>query len=117
LAVVACGSRLTSAASMTCRDSLTSIPTGSSGSITVSGVATRWANQRHTGTDPEPERYHEWIRFLGAGRGPVTGVVLVAEAGGQILACCQMQRRDGYVHFGMFAVSPGQRGGGLGEPC
>jgi ribosomal protein S18 acetylase RimI-like enzyme len=43
------------------------------------------------------------------------GVVLVAEAGGQIVACCQLERRDGYVYFGMFAVSPARQGGGLGR--
>ncbi len=43
------------------------------------------------------------------------GVVLVAEAGGQIVACCQLERRDGYAYFGMFAVSPARQGGGLGR--
>jgi ribosomal protein S18 acetylase RimI-like enzyme len=42
------------------------------------------------------------------------GVVLVAETDGEIVACCQLERRDGYVYFGMFAVSPGRQGGGLG---
>jgi GNAT superfamily N-acetyltransferase len=43
------------------------------------------------------------------------GVVLVAEVGGQMVACCQLQRRDGYVYFGLFAVSPARQGGGLGR--
>jgi ribosomal protein S18 acetylase RimI-like enzyme len=54
-------------------------------------------------------------QMVGAAIGDPAGMVLVAEAGGQIVACCQMQRHDGYVYFGMFAVSPGQQGGGLGR--
>lgn len=44
-----------------------------------------------------------------------SGVVLVAEVGGVPVACCQLERRDGYVYFGMFAVAPGRQGGGLGR--
>ncbi len=64
-------------------------------------------------------------RMVGAAVLDPDGVVLVAEGGGttgggdeargRILACCQLQRRDGYVYFGMFAVSPGRQGGGLGR--
>lgn len=43
------------------------------------------------------------------------GTVLVAETGVQPLACCQLQRRNGYVYFGLFAVSPGQQSRGLGS--
>ncbi|MBY8870635.1 GNAT family N-acetyltransferase [Micromonospora sp. PLK6-60] len=43
------------------------------------------------------------------------GVVLVVEDGTGIAACCQLERRDGYAYFGMFAVSPGRQGGGLGR--
>src|SRR5256885_6289343 len=43
------------------------------------------------------------------------GVVLVAETDGRIVACCQLERRDGYTYFGMFAVSPSAQGGGLGR--
>ncbi|MCZ7415616.1 MULTISPECIES: GNAT family N-acetyltransferase [unclassified Streptomyces] len=45
--------------------------------------------------------------------------VLVAEAGGELVACCQLERRPGAegvaVYFGMFAVRPGLQGGGLGR--
>jgi ribosomal protein S18 acetylase RimI-like enzyme len=41
--------------------------------------------------------------------------VLVAEAGGVPVACCQLERHDGYVYFGMFAVDPARQGGGLGR--
>ena len=43
------------------------------------------------------------------------GVVLVAERGAGLVACCQLERREGYVYFGMFAVAPGAQGGGLGR--
>ncbi|GAA2621635.1 GNAT family N-acetyltransferase [Dactylosporangium fulvum] len=43
------------------------------------------------------------------------GVVLVAETGGTPVACCQLERRDGYGYFGMFAVAPGHQRGGLGR--
>jgi hypothetical protein len=65
---------------MTCRDSLTSIPAGRRGSITVSGVATRREDRRYTGTDPETERYEEWIRYLGAPGREVTQQRSVAPA-------------------------------------
>jgi ribosomal protein S18 acetylase RimI-like enzyme len=35
---------------------------------------------------------------------------------GRLLACCQLERRDGEVcYFGMFAVSPVLQGGGIGR--
>ncbi|MEW2442850.1 GNAT family N-acetyltransferase [Micromonospora marina] len=43
------------------------------------------------------------------------GVVLVAEQGGDLVACCQLERRDDHVYFGMFAVAPGRQGGGVGR--
>lgn len=41
--------------------------------------------------------------------------VLVAEQDGQVVGCCQLERRDGYGYFGMFAVDPAQQGNGLGR--
>ncbi|WP_320778059.1 GNAT family N-acetyltransferase [Streptomyces sp. CRN 30] len=41
--------------------------------------------------------------------------LLTAERDGRIVACCQLQRRDGHAYFGMFAVSPAAQGGGLGR--
>lgn len=42
--------------------------------------------------------------------------MLVAEAGGHLAGCCQLERRaDGEVYFGMFAVRPGWQGRGLGR--
>ncbi|MDI2131970.1 GNAT family N-acetyltransferase [Yinghuangia seranimata] len=49
----------------------------------------------------------------------VTGAesrMLVAERGGELVACCQLERRaDAVVYFGMFAVDPTAQGGGLGR--
>jgi ribosomal protein S18 acetylase RimI-like enzyme len=43
-------------------------------------------------------------------------MVLVAEAGGQLAGCCQLERRPGgEVYFGMFAVRPGLQGQGRGQ--
>ena len=42
------------------------------------------------------------------------GAVLVAESGGAPVACCQVERHDGYAYFGMFAVDPRRQGGGFG---
>ena len=42
--------------------------------------------------------------------------VLVAEAGGQLVGCCQLERRpDAEVYFGMFSVRPGGQGQGRGR--
>jgi ribosomal protein S18 acetylase RimI-like enzyme len=54
-------------------------------------------------------------KMVGAAMRDPAGVVLVAETAGQLAACCQVQRRDGYVYFGMFAVAPDRQGGGLGR--
>ncbi|WP_406208726.1 GNAT family N-acetyltransferase [Kitasatospora sp. NBC_01560] len=43
------------------------------------------------------------------------GVVLLAEQGGELLACCQLERRGEHAYFGMFAVGPGRQGGGVGR--
>ncbi|PGH44993.1 Acetyltransferase (GNAT) family protein [Micromonospora sediminicola] len=43
------------------------------------------------------------------------GVVLVLAEQDAPVACCQLERRDDHVYFGMFAVSPGRQGGGLGR--
>jgi ribosomal protein S18 acetylase RimI-like enzyme len=40
--------------------------------------------------------------------------VLVAEQDGDVVGCCQLERREGYGYFGMFAVDPRQQGNGLG---
>ncbi|MFJ4846878.1 MULTISPECIES: GNAT family N-acetyltransferase [unclassified Streptomyces] len=41
--------------------------------------------------------------------------MLVAESDGAVVACCQLENRDGHAYFGMFAVRPGLQGGGLGR--
>jgi ribosomal protein S18 acetylase RimI-like enzyme len=47
-------------------------------------------------------------------RGPGSAV-LVAEAGGQLAGCCQLERRPAAeVYFGMFSVQPGRQGQGWG---
>ncbi|MEV4560511.1 GNAT family N-acetyltransferase [Kitasatospora sp. NPDC049285] len=42
-------------------------------------------------------------------------VVLVAEDGGQLVACCHVERRGDTAYFGMFSVRPTAQGGGLGR--
>jgi ribosomal protein S18 acetylase RimI-like enzyme len=44
-----------------------------------------------------------------------SGLMLVAEADGAPIACCQLENRGGHAYFGMFAVSPALQGGGLGR--
>ncbi|MFG3228535.1 GNAT family N-acetyltransferase [Kitasatospora sp. NPDC048194] len=43
------------------------------------------------------------------------GVVLVAEQGGELVACCQLERRGDSAYFGMFSVRPTLQGGGIGR--
>ena len=40
--------------------------------------------------------------------------MVAVEADGELVACCQLERREGHAYFGMFAVRPGLQGGGLG---
>lgn len=44
-----------------------------------------------------------------------SGRLLIAEADGVPVACCQLENRGGHAYFGMFAVDPGAQGGGLGR--
>lgn len=41
--------------------------------------------------------------------------VLLALRDGQLLGCAQVEAHDGVGYFGMFAVSPRQQGGGIGD--
>ncbi|MFF1721758.1 GNAT family N-acetyltransferase [Streptomyces sviceus] len=41
--------------------------------------------------------------------------LLTVERDGQVVACCQLEHRGTHAYFGMFAVSPGLQGGGLGK--
>ncbi|WNM33310.1 GNAT family N-acetyltransferase [Streptomyces sp. Li-HN-5-11] len=41
--------------------------------------------------------------------------LLTVERDGQVVACCQLERRGDHAYFGMFAVSPTQQGAGLGK--
>lgn len=41
--------------------------------------------------------------------------MLLAERDGTLIACCQLEHRGDAGYFGMFAVRPGQQGGGLGK--
>ncbi|WP_230421122.1 GNAT family N-acetyltransferase [Actinomadura soli] len=43
------------------------------------------------------------------------GRMLIAETGGVLAACCQLEHRDGHAYFGTFAVRPDMQGGGLGK--
>ncbi|MDT0265954.1 GNAT family N-acetyltransferase [Streptomyces sp. DSM 44915] len=47
-------------------------------------------------------------------------LLLTVRDGGELVACCHLQRRTGAAggtdaYFGMFAVRPGRQGGGLGR--
>ncbi|MET9732180.1 GNAT family N-acetyltransferase [Streptomyces sp. NPDC006458] len=41
--------------------------------------------------------------------------LLTVERDGAVVACCQLEHRGEHAYFGMFAVSPGLQGGGLGK--
>ncbi len=41
--------------------------------------------------------------------------MVAMEAGDELVACCQIQKRDGHAYFGMFAVRPTLQGAGLGK--
>ena len=41
--------------------------------------------------------------------------ILVAERGGEMLACAHVAEEDGAVYFGMFSVRPDLQGGGVGK--
>ncbi|WP_304455094.1 GNAT family N-acetyltransferase [Nocardiopsis sp. YSL2] len=41
--------------------------------------------------------------------------LLVAEADGDLVACCELRRDGEDAYFGMFSVRPGRQGGGLGR--
>ena len=41
--------------------------------------------------------------------------MVAVEADGELVACCQLERREVHAYFGMFAVRPGLQGGGLGK--
>ncbi|MFJ4186595.1 GNAT family N-acetyltransferase [Kitasatospora sp. NPDC089509] len=47
--------------------------------------------------------------------GHAEGLVLLAERDGELLACCQLERRGDRAYFGMFSVRPGLQGGGIGR--
>ncbi|MBD0695973.1 GNAT family N-acetyltransferase [Streptomyces sp. CBMA123] len=47
--------------------------------------------------------------------GHTDGLVLLAERDGELLACCQLERRGDRAYFGMFSVRPGLQGGGIGR--
>ena len=42
-------------------------------------------------------------------------LVIVAERGGELLACAHIAVEDGAGYFGMFSVSPSLQGGGIGK--
>jgi ribosomal protein S18 acetylase RimI-like enzyme len=41
--------------------------------------------------------------------------LVAVEREGELVACCQLERRGDAAYFGMFAVRPGLQGGGLGR--
>ncbi|OIJ96012.1 GNAT family N-acetyltransferase [Streptomyces colonosanans] len=43
------------------------------------------------------------------------GRLLAVAREGEIIACCQLEHHGDHAYFGMFAVSPGLQGGGIGK--
>ncbi len=41
--------------------------------------------------------------------------ILMAEVGGELVGCCQLEHRGSHAYFGMFAVRPTIQGAGLGK--
>jgi len=41
--------------------------------------------------------------------------ILLAEAGGELLACCHLEKQGRACYFGMFSVKPTQQGSGIGQ--
>ncbi|HEX6833157.1 MAG TPA: GNAT family N-acetyltransferase [Rudaea sp.] len=41
--------------------------------------------------------------------------VLLGERGGELLACCHLEKQDDACYFGMFSVRPTLQGGGVGK--
>jgi ribosomal protein S18 acetylase RimI-like enzyme len=41
--------------------------------------------------------------------------VIVAEADGVMVGCCQLERHDSHAYFGTFAVAPDLQGAGTGR--
>lgn len=41
--------------------------------------------------------------------------LVAVEAGGELVACCQLEHRGAHAYFGMFAVRPTLQGAGLGK--
>ncbi|MFE1439116.1 GNAT family N-acetyltransferase [Streptomyces sp. NPDC058739] len=41
--------------------------------------------------------------------------LLTVERDGAVVACCQLEHRGDHAYFGMFAVTPGLQGGGMGK--
>jgi GNAT superfamily N-acetyltransferase len=61
------------------------------------------------GQRTDPEGVAEVVRGSGSR-------MLAALYGGDLVACCQLERRaEGIAYFGMFAVDPERQGGGLGR--
>jgi len=41
--------------------------------------------------------------------------VLLGERGGELLACCHLEKQEDSCYFGMFSVRPTLQGGGIGK--
>ncbi|MDQ4115280.1 MAG: GNAT family N-acetyltransferase [Actinomycetota bacterium] len=64
------------------------------------------------GQRTDPEGVREVITAAGS---RLLVAELLTERPGEIVACCQLQKREAYVYFGMFSVSPQLQGGGVGK--
>lgn len=60
------------------------------------------------GQRTDPEGVLDVVKAFG-------GRMLTAEQDGRIVGCCQLENRGEHAYFGMFAVSPGLQGAGLGK--
>lgn len=55
-------------------------------------------------------------QVIGKITGPDSLVLLAEDAGGAVIGCCELARREGDVaYFGLFAVQPARQGAGIGR--
>jgi len=64
------------------------------------------------GQRTDPEGVREVITAPGS---RLLVVESVTPEGAEIVACCQLQKREAYVYFGMFSVLPRLQGAGVGK--
>ncbi|WP_377272488.1 GNAT family N-acetyltransferase [Peterkaempfera sp. SMS 1(5)a] len=74
------------------------------------GGSTGWTTESHLlgGQRTDPDGVAEVIAAADSR-------LLAVEWDGELLACCQLERRGATAYFGMFSVRPDRQGGGIGR--